>query len=120
MRTGDQVASVAISASVQDALVAMTAAKSGAAAIVNDDQTLAGIFTDGDLRRFLTSGGDLNTAPVSEAMTANPISLKADQLAVDAFTIYEDHQIDDLVVVDDANTLLGMVDIQDLPRFKVM
>ncbi len=119
MRTDEQVASVSTDASVQDALIAMTTAKSGAAAIINADDTLAGIFTDGDLRRFLTSGGVLS-ATVATAMSVGPITLREDQLAVDVLTLYTEHQIDDVLVVSADNKLLGAVDIQDLPRFKII
>ena len=53
-------------------------------------------------------------------MTPSPITLKADQLAISVLRLFEDHNIDDLLVVDDAGKLVGAVDIQDLPKFKIL
>ena len=53
-------------------------------------------------------------------MTARPITLTRNQLAVDVLTLYEKHNIDDLVIVDEQGRLAGMVDIQDLPKFKIL
>jgi arabinose-5-phosphate isomerase len=105
---------------VQDAIVAMTGAKAGSACIVDADGRLAGIFTDGDLRRLLTTRRDLLQAPVREAMTARPASVQQDQLAVEALGIFEQRKIDDLPVVDKDGRLVGCIDIQDLPRLKLL
>jgi len=144
MRTGAKVARLPLTATVTEAIVAMTAAKSGAALVTNDDGTLAGIFTDGDLRRQLSTqppfergwpeagglapplergwpeAGGLLQAPVSAHMTRNPVSVAADALAVDALRVFETHKIDDLPALEQDGTLAGYVDIQDLPKMKVM
>ena len=120
MRTGDRIAAVTLAATVQDAIVAMTGAKAGSACIVDADGKLAGIFTDGDLRRLLTSRRDLLETPVREVMTAKPTSVRQDQLAVEALRIFEQRKIDDLPVVDKGNRLAGCIDIQDLPRLKLL
>jgi arabinose-5-phosphate isomerase len=120
MRTGDRLATAPLAATVQDAIVAMTGAKAGSACIVDADGRLAGIFTDGDLRRLLTTRRDLLQAPVREAMTARPASVQQDQLAVEALGIFEQRKIDDLPVVDKDGRLVGCIDIQDLPRLKLL
>jgi arabinose-5-phosphate isomerase len=120
MRTGDRVALVARDALVRDAVVAMTGARAGSVAIVDADGRLAGIFTDGDLRRHMTGEGNLGARPIAEVMTASPIRVRDDQLAVDVLATFEKHAIDDLVVVDAAGCVVGMIDLQDLPRVKIL
>ena len=120
MRTGDRCPTVAIGQPVREALIAMTGAKSGCVAIVNADNTLAGILTDGDLRRHLIETPNLVELPVEEIMTPNPVTLKQGTLAVDILNIYEKRNIDDLIVVDDENHVVGAVDIQDMPKLKIL
>ena len=98
----------------------MTGAKAGCVAIVNEDNTLAGIMTDGDLRRHLIETPNLVDQPVETVMTRNPITLKKDMLALEILNIYEKHNIDDLIVVDDQNRVIGAVDIQDMPKLKIL
>ncbi len=119
MRTGARVASVSIHATVQDAVLAMTSARSGSVAVVDEQGVLAGIFTDGDLRRHLPDAARLPTMKMGEVMTPNPIRLGLNHLAVDVVTIFEKHNIDDLVIVDEQGRVAGMVDIQDLPKLKI-
>ena len=119
MRTGARLAKVRGDQRVRDAVLAMTSVRAGAVAVVDAEDTVVGIFTDGDLRRHLTDGPPLADMTVAQVMTPHPISLRADQLAVDVLTVYEKHNIDDLVVVDAQGKLAGMVDIQDLPKFKI-
>ena len=120
MRTGERAAVIATGATVRDAIMAMTSAKSGAALIGDAEGRLRGIFTDGDLRRHLSESQDLLNAPVESVMTAGPISVDEDALAVDVLRIFEKYRIDDLPVVNSANEISGYVDIQDLPKMKVM
>ena len=120
MRHGAGVATVTADAQVQDAIVAMTRAKSGSACIIDADGRLSGIFTDGDLRRHLTDTPNLLTQPITSFMTARPIRVNLNQLAVDVLQLFEKHKIDDLPVVDDEGHLAGCIDIQDLPRLKIL
>jgi arabinose-5-phosphate isomerase len=120
MRTGDRIASIAATATGKDAIVAMTGARSGSVAVLNKDGQVVGIFTDGDLRRHVANGEDITHTPIHDLMTTDPITLTCDQLAVDVLTLYEQHNIDDLLVVDDNGCLAGMIDIQDLPKFKIL
>lgn len=120
MRTGDRVAAVPVTARVRDAILAMTKARSGSAAIVDERGYLKGIFTDGDLRRKITQSANIIDQPVRDVMTASPLSITSDRLAVDVLRIFEDHNIDDLPVVDPEGRFVGAIDIQDLPKLKIM
>ena len=120
MRTGEHCASVHPGTSVRDALLAMTKARDGAVAIVDDTDKLLGIFTDGDFRRAMTADDNILHAPIESVMTPNPISINQKQMAVEILKLLERKKIDDVTVVDDNGRFVGMVDIQDLPKFKVM
>ncbi|HRR34750.1 MAG TPA: KpsF/GutQ family sugar-phosphate isomerase [Kiritimatiellia bacterium] len=120
MRTGEHLARVALSATVMDGIMAMTTAKSGAALVAHADGRLAGIFTDGDLRRLLSEGREILQLPIRDVMTQRPISVTDDAYAVDVLRVFEKYKIDDLPVVDASGLLVGYVDIQDLPKMKVM
>jgi len=120
MRKDDRVAFVPSGAKVKDAILAMTRARTGSAAVVDDGKRVVGIFTDGDLRRHLPQHPDLIEMPVGAVMTRSPITVTAEQLAVDVLQVFEKHNIDDLIVVDAENRLAGAVDIQDLPKLKIM
>jgi len=120
MRTGERCAKVSTGHTVKEALMAMTGARAGCVAVVEDGDKLAGIVTDGDLRRHLIETPNLVEQPVESIMTVNPITLTKDMLALEILNIYEKHNIDDLIVVDAANRVIGAVDIQDLPKLKIL
>ena len=120
MRRGDRMARVAPSASVMDAIVAMTGAKCGAALVADEHGALAGIFTDGDLRRLLATDRRALEFKVVDIMTRNPVSVGEDAFAVEVLRVFEQSKIDDLPVIDADGSLVGYVDIQDLPKMKVM
>jgi arabinose-5-phosphate isomerase len=115
MRTDDRLARVTSGSKVKDAMMAMTGARSGCVAIADADGKLFGIFTDGDLRRHLIDTPNITELSIDSVMTINPITLTPNQLAVDILKIYEEKNIDDLVVVDEDGRIAGTVDIQDLP-----
>ncbi len=123
MRSGDRLACVAPSASVMDTLMAMTRAKSGSALVVDGDAKLLGIFTDGDFRRRMSEGGDaasLLSGEVSAVMTPSPMFVRDDVYAAELLKVFEKRRIDDLPVCDPSGRVVGMVDIQDLPKMKVL
>ena len=119
MRTGPRVAQVRSGARVQDAILAMTQARAGSVVVVDEDHTVIGIFTDGDLRRRISSEERLTQRRIDEVMTQRPVTLSQELLAVDVLAHFREHQIDDLIIVDENQRLAGMVDIQDLPKFKI-
>ena len=121
MRSGDHLARVEPSATVEQALFAMTHAHAGSACVADADGALRGIFTDGDLRRGLAAAGTgILQRPVADFMSADPIRVRDTQMAVDVLRILESHKIDDVPVTDAAGKLVGCIDIQDLPRFKIL
>lgn len=119
MRTGRRLAFVRSGALVHDALFAMTDARSGSVVVVDDSHQVLGIFTDGDLRRHINDAHQITTRRIDEVMTHRPVTLNQNLLAVDVLAHFREHQIDDLIIVDDDGHLVGMVDIQDMPRFKI-
>lgn len=120
MRSGERLATVYMDATVKDAILAMTKARSGSAGVVDEKGRLQGILTDGDLRRAIAVHSDLIHLPIVKVMTKNPITVTPAQLAVDVLRIFEERAIDDLLVVDTDGHLVGAVDIQDLPKLKIM
>jgi len=121
MRTGERLAHVPQDATVRDALIAMTKAQAGAIAITDDCQQVVGLLTDGDLRRYLAGGAtDVQTRPIADLMTREPCSVRSGRLAADALAIFQQHRFDDLIVVNEDGTLAGIIDIQDLPKFKIL
>lgn len=120
MRSGAQLPRVGPETSVQDALSAMTGARAGAVVVTDEAGRPAGVFTDGDLRRLLAQTGSISGVAVREAMSPRPVCVVQDQLAAEALAVFEQHKIDDLVVVDRAGVLVGLVDIQDFPKLKLL
>ena len=99
---------------VKDVLLAITKARAGCASVVNANGRLIGIFTDGDLRRHLDTGGRLVARQVREIMSRDPKTINADRLAAEALRLLREYKIDELVVVDDAHRPVGLLDVQDL------
>lgn len=120
MRRGARNAVVAQSLSVKEALLVMTKAKSGSVSVVNARGKLAGVFTDGDLRRHMANDGDILARKLSEVMTRHPICVRDDALAVEALKVFNERNIDDLIVVNARREPVGLVDSQDLPKLKIM
>ena len=173
MRTGDRLAKVAPTATVMEAVMAMTKAQGGAAVVADAADRLLGIFTDGDFRRVMSLENNrmiewsnnrmielsndrmkaetgassdstirrfdysipktspdstirrfdysiILSAPVAEYMTKSPKFVRDDAYAAELLKIFERMRIDDLPVCDAEGRIVGLVDIQDLPKMKVM
>jgi arabinose-5-phosphate isomerase len=120
MRTGDRNAVAEQGVTVKDALVVMTRAKSGSLSIVDARGRLVGVFTDGDFRRHVAQNDDLLSWQLTQVMTRNPISVREDALAAEALKIFNERNIDDLIVVNSRRQPVGLVDSQDLPKLKLM
>ncbi len=120
MRAGNRNAVAAENLLVKDALFVMTQAKSGSLAVVNARGKLVGVFTDGDLRRLMAGGDGLLAQPLKRVMTRHPICISQNALAVEALKIFNERNIDDLIVVNPKNEPVGLVDSQDLPKLKIM
>ena len=98
----------------------MTHAHGGSAVIAAPDNTLLGIFTDGDFRRKADKDMQILSRKVGDVMTPHPASIRQDALAIEVLRMVEKRKIDDIVVVDAAGKVVGIVDIQDLPGLKLM
>ena len=105
---------------VRDALLIMGKAKSGSVSVVNKNGKLAGVFTDGDLRRHLAKDDDVLDLPLAKVMTRRPTTIREDALAADAIRIFNERNIDDLIVVNAKREPIGLVDSQDLPKLKAV
>ncbi len=123
MRTGEHLARVAPTATVLEALLAMTKAKAGSAVIADDAGLLLGIFTDGDFRRIMAQATDRSGVladSISTHMTQSPMFVRDDVYAAELLKVFERKRIDDLPVCDAQGHVVGLVDIQDLPKMKVL
>ena len=120
MRKAADAAVVPADFTVRETLYAMSHARSGAAVIADNDGKLLGIFTDGDFRRSAAQDDAVLTRKMSEVMTPSPISVNAENMVVEVIKVVENRRVDDLVVVDDDNKVVGIIDIQDLPGLKIM
>jgi len=121
MRSGNRLPIARESVTVQEAILAMTKAKSGSIALVSPRSgKLSGILTDGDFRRSALSGPGFLERPVSAFMTRSPKVIRDEALGVDALRLFDLHKIDDLIVVDSKGRPVGLIDGQDLPKFKLV
>jgi arabinose-5-phosphate isomerase len=116
MHSGSQAPSVQENALVSHALLEMTEKKLGMTAVVNQDNQVVGIFTDGDLRRMLEKNLDVHLALINQVMTRFCTTVKADILAAEAMQIMENKKINALLVVDDRMCMLGALNMHDLIR----
>ena len=118
MRKAARLATAGEHDTVLDVLKSMTKCRTGAAAIVDADGKLLGVFTHGDLARHYQDHSDLGSLPVGRFMTKSPVTIGGDKLAAEALHVLKTHQIDDLIVVDGDNRPIGVIDSQDLSRLQ--
>ncbi len=120
MRSGADVPRVGPEASFTELMREMSAKGLGAAAVADDDGTILGIFTDGDLRRLVEKGRDLRALTARDVMHAGPSTIRQDALAVEAAELMERNRITSVLVVDDQGRLVGALNSNDLMRAKVI
>ncbi len=120
MRSGTAIPQVTEDALLADALMEMTRAGMGMTAIVDADQRIVGIYTDGDLRRSLASGCNFTTARVADVMSRGPRTIHPEALAVEAAEMMETRRISQLLVADAAGRLIGALNHHDLMLAKVI
>lgn len=120
MRTGKDIPLVKSNATVSEALLEMSGKGLGMTGIVDEDGTLVGIFTDGDLRRGLDHGLDIKTGLIRDAMTTDPKTVHAHILAVEALNLMDQKKITALMVVDNDNKPVGALNMHDLLRAGVV
>jgi arabinose-5-phosphate isomerase len=120
MRTGDSIPSVPLSAGLTELMREMSQKGLGATAVVDANQHVLGIFTDGDLRRLVEKGIDLRELTASQVMHPNPTTLRDSALAAEAAELMEQKRITSVLVVNANNELCGVVNSNDLMRAKVI
>ena len=120
MHRGEEIPQVPADASISQAIVEMTAKRLGMTAVMGADGSVAGVYTDGDLRRTLDTGLDPHTTPVSRVMTAGGKHIAPGALATEAMHLREKHAIQGLLVIADAGRPVGALNFQDLLRAGVV
>jgi len=120
MHKDGEVPKVSHNAKLSQALVVMTEKGFGMTTVIDEQQQLIGVFTDGDLRRCVDQGKDLSQALMSDVMSANPKTVHKDILAAEALGIMEERSITALVVEDDAKHPIGVLHMHDLLRAGVV
>ena len=120
MHTGEKIPAVRAGASVSEGLVEMSHKGLGLTAIVDRDDRLLGVFTDGDLRRALDGEVDVHKTKMDDIMHKGGITVGPETMAAEAVHVLEEKKITALLVVDDDGLLVGALNIHDLFRAGVM
>ena len=120
MRTGEAVPVVRAGTTVLDATREITKKHIGMTAVVDADNTVLGIFTEGDLRRLIEARGDIRGVRIDDVMTKTPATVSADAMAASAAKIIDERMINQLLVIDEERHLIGALHIHDLMSAKVI
>jgi arabinose-5-phosphate isomerase len=120
MRKGEDVPRVRSGARAMEAVAEITRGRLGMTAVLDADDIVRGIFTDGDLRRALEKGAYADSKSVDQLMSAAPRTIRPEALAVEAVQIMEKHKVNQLLVVDERGALIGALNMHDLFRAKVI
>ncbi len=120
MHQGDDIPRVTETTTIKDSLLEMSAKKLGMTTITNDKSEVCGVFTDGDLRRFLDSGSDINETRIESVMTSSYKSIHSNALASEAAKIMQDNEIYSLMVMDAEDQFHGIVTMHDLLKANVV
>ena len=114
MRTGDDIAKINENSPLTQAILMITTKRLGATCVMNDDDHLIGIITDGDLRRLMEKDMDIHKLSAGDVMSRNPKRVKSGVLAVEALHVMEEFSINQLIITDEKDEPVGMVHIHDL------
>ncbi len=120
MHSGEDVPVVPSGAPLAEALLEVTRKGLGMTAVVDGQQRILGVFTDGDLRRALDRNAHMHDTTVDEVMSRGPKTIRAEQLAVDAVTLMQEFSITALLVAEDEGRLRGVVHLHDLLKAGVI
>jgi arabinose-5-phosphate isomerase len=120
MRAGADAPRIAQDATAMEGLLEMSRGKMGMTAVLDGSGKVVGVFTDGDLRRQLEKGIDMRKARITDVMTRGPRTIGPDRLAAEAVEIMERFKVNQLLVVDASQKLLGALNMHDLFRAKVI
>ncbi|MBL68071.1 MAG: KpsF/GutQ family sugar-phosphate isomerase [Verrucomicrobiales bacterium] len=119
MRKGNQLACVQPTDTIAAALAAMKQCKAGAVLATDAEGQLQGIFTHGDFVRSYQKDRNIADHRIADHMTANPVTIQGDKLAAEAVHVLEENRIDEIVVIDADQKVVGLVDVQDLSRAQI-
>ena len=114
MRSGDAIPSVSPHTPLSEALLEISNKGLGMTTVLGKDQQLAGIFTDGDLRRTLKARIDINETPMQQLMSVGAKTVTPDMLAAEAMRIMEENEISSLVVINTDNSVAGVIHLMHL------
>ncbi len=120
MRAGADAPRVAHDATAMQGLLEMSRGKMGMTAVLDGSGKVIGVFTDGDLRRHLEKGVDMRSAKITDVMTRGPRTIGPDKLAAEAVEVMERFKVNQMLVVDADQKLLGALNMHDLFRAKVI
>jgi len=120
MHSGEAAPIVRTSTLMPDVFHEMSSKRLGMTAVVDDQDTLVGVFTDGDLRRLMSRTSTVLTLTAGEVMTPHPITIARDLLAVEALKVMETHKITSIIVTDGRNAVEGVVHLHDLWRLQAI
>ena len=120
MHTDKDIPKVTEDASFRDALIEMTEKKLGVTTVVDNEDNVLGVFTDGDVRRALDSDIDVKQCQVRDVMTKHGKTINQNELAAAALALMESHSINAILVVDDNEKLAGIINMHDLLRARVV
>ncbi|MEO0202802.1 MAG: KpsF/GutQ family sugar-phosphate isomerase [candidate division WOR-3 bacterium] len=120
MHTGNEIPIVYEDMNIKDAIIEITSKGFGAVAVLNRNDELVGIITDGDLRRYIEKGNDLNNSFVFNAMTKNPKTIKYYESIGDALNLIEKYKITVLLVLDEKEKLIGILHLHDILRHGII
>ena len=120
MHTAEEMPTVKLNSSMQETILEMTSKRLGTTLVLDFDNKLAGIFTDGDLRRLVEKNVEIMTKTAGQVMIAAPKTVQADELADKALNIMESYSITALPVIDQDNTPIGILHIHDILRRKIV
>ena len=114
MHSGDEMPLISDSATMQEALLVMTSKMLGCVGIIDSNQHLLGIITDGDLRRCFSA--DILSTKASDVMTSSPKTTSPDILVAEAVNLMNSKKITQLFVTDETNTPIGIIHLHDCLR----
>lgn len=120
MHSGADLPRVPLDMPIKRVLLEMTAKGLGITTVVDQDNLLKGVFTDGDLRRILDMGINLDEKNAGDVMNEDPLRIKDSQLAVEALGLMEERKITALIVVNNDNHAVGVVHLHDILRAGVI
>jgi arabinose-5-phosphate isomerase len=120
MHAGEAAPVVQVSTAMADVFHEMSSKRLGMTCVVDAEDRLVGVFTDGDLRRLMGRSSDVLGLTAGEAMTPDPVTISRDLLAVEALKVMETYKITAVVVVDQVNRVEGVVHLHDLWRTQMV